>query len=580
MIICLTFKKIHIKMTCLILLISLAVIVPATGFSQGGKDTINYTSTCVNSTISFGSPVFDSLPFPEKVIWNFGDPASGIYNGSGAKQPKHIYATPGVYTIKLTVVNNKTDTVRIQGPITVVTPMNYNFGPDIFLCEGQTTLLNAPIISGALYTWNDDSTSHTDTLRVSKSGVYAVSIDGCGVNDSLGVYISSTPSIELGKDHIMCDSANLLLNAATQNGQYTWLLNGSLLAFTGDQLLTHAPGGTYVSIVTVPGCGVFKDTVSITYSSPLAPSFSIGPDTLLCPKQKYTITARLAGASAFDWSSGSTDSAITITQPDTYWVFVTQNGKCQVTDTVLVSYRGNRQLDFHDTAICQGSTLSLDANFGEGTYNWQAIPAQRDDQNQTGQATYFVYRPGTYAVTAQVGQCLYKDTLTVQFDDSLKVRMATDTILCNGEKFWLEVKGNADTYAWQDSTRSASYQVSQTGTYTVVAQNGCRKDTLTTKVTMVSCACQLLLPNAFTPDGNGINDSFRPLHACEMSGFQMAIYDRFGNRVFQTSDTDKGWDGSFNGRKVPPGTFIWMVHYINTSTKQPVFRKGSVLVIR
>ncbi|MBN9380426.1 MAG: gliding motility-associated C-terminal domain-containing protein [Chitinophagaceae bacterium] len=556
------------------------IVLPAHGFAQAAaKDTIHYTSTCAGATITFGSPVFDSIFFPSSVKWHFGDPASGYYDSSTAKEPKHVYAAPGSYNVTLTVKNG-TDIIQIQKTVKIVPPMAYNFGPDIFLCSGKDTVLTAPAVAGATYLWNDDSATTTSTLKVSKTGVYTVSIDGCGVSDSLGVFFSDTPRLDLGKDHVMCDSANLLLNAASQNGQYTWSLNGTVLPVTEGQLLTHYPGGNYAVVVDVPGCGIYRDAVSITYASPLKPPFSLGPDTLLCPKEVYTLTASLSGATGYDWSTGSSASSIRISGPGTYWVFVTYNGGCQVTDTVLVRYRGDRPLDFHDTAICKGSTLSLNADFGVGQYNWEAIPPQRDDQNQTGQATYFVYRPGTYAVTATVGQCVYKDTLTVRIDDSLKVSMIKDTTLCNGEDFWLQVNGNADSLIWQDGAVSASYKVEQSGIYTVVAKNGCGKDTLRATVNLTACACQLLLPNAFTPDGNGRNDIFRPLHACEMKDFQMAIYDRFGELVFRSSSPGVGWDGTFGGHKVPSGSFIWMVHYFNTITKQPVLRKGTVLVIR
>ena len=78
-------------------------------------------------------------------------------------------------------------------------------------------------------------------------------------------------------------------------------------------------------------------------------------------------------------------------------------------DTVDVNYRDDKTLNFHDTAICQGTTLILDADFGTGTYNWVADPPQRNDQNQTGQSTYYVYNPGLYKVIASIGQlCLYR----------------------------------------------------------------------------------------------------------------------------------------------------------------------------
>ena len=556
-----------------------AALLPAHGLAQAAKDTINYTSTCAGATITFGSPVFDSIFFPSSVKWHFGDPSSGYYDSSTAKAPKHMYAVPGSYNVTLTV-RNGTDIIQMQKTLKIVAPMAYSFGSDIFLCDGKDTVLTAPAVAGAAYLWNDDSATATPTLRISKTGVYTVSIDGCGVSDSVGVFFSDTPRLDLGKDHVMCDSANLMLNAASQNGQYTWLLNGSVLPVTEGQVVTHYPGGTYVAIVDVPGCGTYRDTARITYASPVEPSFSLGPDTLLCPKAVYTLTANLSGATAYEWSTESSASSIRITGGGTYWAFVTYNGQCQVTDTVIVRYRGDRTLDFHDTAICKGSTLSLDADFGVGQYNWEAIPAQRDDQNQTGQATYFVYRPGTYAVMAMVGQCVYKDTLTVRFDDSLKVSMIKDTTLCNGEDFRLQVNGNADSLIWQDGAVTSSYKVETSGLYTVVAKNGCGTDTLQATVNLAACSCQLLLPNAFTPDGNGYNDTFRPLHACEMRDFQMAIYDRFGELIFRSSSPEFGWDGNFGGHKVPSGSFVWMVHYFNTSTKQSVFRKGTVMVIR
>jgi gliding motility-associated-like protein len=568
-----------IKRILAILIVSATALVSPFHAQAAGKDSISFSSTCVNTTISFGSPIFDSLPFPSSVSWNFGDPGSGIYNTAATQQPRHAFTTTGQYPILLKVVNGS-DTVLIRDTINIVTPMAYNFGPDIFLCGSQDTVIAAPIVPGAIYTWNDDSTTHTDTLRVTVSGVYTVNINGCGVSDSIGVFISSKPAIDLGKNHVLCAGENIELNASTQNGHYTWILNNDTLAFQQSQLPVQPPGGIYQSVVTVPGCGVYKDTVSITFAKPDAPSFYLGPDTLLCPKQPFTLNASVPGATAYDWSTGATDSLISITDAGLYWAFVSISGQCQVVDSVQVNYRGDKKLDFHDTAICQGSTLSLDADFGVGQYNWQAIPPQRDDQNQTGQSTYFVYKPGTYSITATVGICVYMDTLTVSFNDSLKVKMAGDTSLCNGEDYWLQVQGNANTYAWQDSSMGSSFHVTQSGVYRVVAQNACNKDTLTATVDFSACSCNLLLPNAFTPDGDGRNDNFRALHACRMSDYQMAIYDRYGDMVFHTTDPEKGWDGTFRGAKSPAGSYVWAVHFINTDTKQPVFKKGIVMLLR
>ncbi len=543
-------------------------------------DTMSYSSTCVNAPIVFASPLLDALYQPY-IKWHFSDPASGYNDSSAANTPQHVFTSTGQYPIELDVWTAATDTIKIRDTITIVQPMNFNFGPDIYVCgKLPDTLLQGPVVPGATYTWNDADTTHTDTVRINQSGIYTVAINGCGVTDSIGVFASDTPRIDLGKDHVMCDSANLQLLAASQNASYTWLLDGTALPDTGDQLITHYPGGTYVVRATVPGCGLYSDTVQITYAQPMRPPLDLGPDTLLCPNQIDTLNASLAGATAYRWGDGSTDSTLVVSGPGDYYVFVTYQQQCQVTDSVLVTYRNDKPLDFHDTAICKGSTLVLDANFGEGTYHWTATPPQRNDQDQSGQSTYYVYEPGKYTVLAQVGQCVYTDSLTVTFDDSLRVAMLKDTTLCNGEDFWLTVSGNADTLIWQDGSMGSGYKPTASGSYTVIAANGCGRDTLTAIVDFTACSCQLWLPNAFTPDGNGHNDTFRPLHACEMTNFELDIYNRYGELVFRSFNTDEAWDGRFRGTKMPAGAYVWTAKYFSAETKQPVFRKGTVLLIR
>lgn len=546
-------------------------------------DSIFYSSSCINTTITFGSTLFDSLPFPSYIFWDFGDPGAGLYNHAGVQQPTHIYTTAGKYYISVIVVNSGTkDTVVIKDSITISTPMAYNFGPDIYLCGKQDTLLSAPVVAGAKYVWNNTPPADTtDTLRVIVSGVYTVSINGCNVTDSIGVFISDSPKIWLGKDHVMCDSDNLVLNASTQNGLYTWTLNGVTLPNNTGQLETFAPGGIYTVTANVPGCGTYADTVSITYSAPQKPPFNLGPDTLLCPKQVLPLNASIKGATAFDWSTGSKDSLIEVTQPGNYFVFVTYQNQCQVTDSVLVSYRDDDSLAFHDTSICQGGFLVLDADFGQGTYLWTANPPQRGDQNQSGQATYYVYAPGEYTVVAQVGQCIYKDSLKVSFDDSLHVYLPKDTSACNGSDFKLQLKGNADTVTWQDGTQSFTYPIPQPGgTYTAIAKNGCGADTLTAVVTFGECACNLIMPNAFTPNDDGFNDVLRPLNYCKMSYYHLDIYNRYGIQVYSADSPDSGWDGTYNRQPAFPGNYVWVVRYTNAGLTNTVTKKGNVVLIR
>jgi gliding motility-associated-like protein len=555
---------------------------------------ILHSTTCAGSTVIFNSNVFENAPFPDSIKWNFGDAASGLLNSAnGIQQPTHVYSTPGTYIVTLHVVDPGAGTINLTDTITFVTPIAYNFGPDIFLCgDTSTHLLTAPIIPNATYLWNDDSATTKPTLLVRKTGTYTVKIDGCEVTDTIGVFLTNEPKLDLGRDHVLCSGEQLTLSAANENATYQWFLNGTLLPANQAQLPVVAPGGQYIANIDVGGCGNFRDTVNITFSSTLAPLFNLGPDTLLCPKEIFRLTANVSGASAYNWGSKGLDindwvnynigsaATLTITNPGRYWAFV-NIGQCEVVDTMIVRYRGDKQLNFNDTALCQGNTLILDADFGTGTYKWESIPAQRDDQNNTNQSTYYVYKPGFYTVTAAVGQCIFKDSLHVVFNDTLQLAMPKDTALCQGETFIIKpVVTNATDYTWQNGSKDLQFSATTSGQYRIIAVNGCGRDTANMNIVFDPCPCVLTLPNAFTPNGDGVNDNFRPLHACDMEKYTMTIFNRYGEIIFVTKDPLQGWDGTIKGKKLNMGGYVWVVTYTQSSKGQAINKTGSMLLLR
>jgi gliding motility-associated-like protein len=555
---------------------------------------ILHSSTCVGSTIIFDSNLFEVAPFPNQVLWNFGDPSSGLLNtANGIQQPTHSFNTTGTYIITLKVVDAGAGNITITDTINIVTPVAYNFGADIFLC-GDTAVytLTAPTVAGAKYLWNDDSATTKPILTVTKTGNYTVQINGCEVTDTVGIFFSREATLDLGKDHVICAGENVSLIAANENASYEWKLNGAVMNFTQSQLPLVAPGGQYIANIDVPGCGKYTDTVNITFSNTPAAAFNLGPDTLLCPKQIFTLTANVSGASGYVWNSKGlytldavnynigNDANLQVSKSGRYWAFVKIANQCEIVDTVFVKYRGNKELNFNDTAICQGTTLLLDADFGTGEYKWDAIPKQRNDQNNTNQSTYYVYSPGLFTVTAKVGQCIFTDSLRVQINDSLKISLGKDTTLCTGEMYSIIPTANTLDYKWQDSTTTTTYTPTKTGVYKIVAVNGCGKDTAQVKITFNNCPCALLLPNAFTPNGDGLNDVFKPIHACDMENFSMIIYNRYGELVFSSNNPLQGWDAKIKGKTLNQGNYVWSVKYTKPSTREVIQKQGSVLILR
>lgn len=557
--------------------------------------SITHSTTCAGTVVEFNSNVFEAAPFPNQVNWNFGDPGSGILNtANGILQPTHIYNTPGIYVVTLHVEDGGAGTIDLTDTLSIVVPVVHNFGPDVFLCgDTGTHILNAPIVANAQYEWNDDTATTGPVLAVKESGTYTVKINGCAVTDTIGVFFTREPNPDLGRDHLMCQGEQITLNAASENSTYQWLLNGVNLNFNQSQLPVTAPGGQYIVNINAMGCGSYSDTVNINFNNYAAPAFDLGPDTLLCPREVFTLMANAAGATSYAWSSKgldindavnyniSIDSFITIRNEGRYWAFVTIAKQCEVVDTVIVRYRGNKQLNFNDTALCRGNSLVLDADFGTGIYKWEAFPPQREDQNNTNQSTYYIYNPGFFTVTALVGHCVFRDSLNVYFNDSLKLTLPRDTVLCRGEIFIIRpVVQNTSEYTWQDGTKTPVYTATQTGLYSIVAENGCGRDTARMNISFEPCPCSLLLPNAFTPNGDGLNDNFRPLHACDMENYSMTIFNTYGERIYFSRDPLQGWDGKLKGKLLNMGNYVWSVMYTRPSTGQQIQKQGNILLLR
>ena len=104
-------------------------------------------------------------------------------------------------------------------------------------------------------------------------------------------------------------------------------------------------------------------------------------------------------------------------------------------------------------------------------------------------------------------------------------------------------------------------------------------DTAYRKITAVP-GCLIAVPSAFTPNGDGLNDYLYPLNAYKAKNLEFKVYNRYGQLVFETTDWTIKWDGTINGQKQDPGTYVWMLQYTNGNTGKKVAKKGTVVLIR
>jgi gliding motility-associated-like protein len=234
---------------------------------------------------------------------------------------------------------------------------------------------------------------------------------------------------------------------------------------------------------------------------------------------------------------------------------------------------------FEDT-FCEGSTMSQMAiaygGTGELSVSWQTPkgikqgPEYKIDSVLQDDA-------GMYKVKIV-------DQLNCMVTDSIEVKVIAipvsgietqnDTIFFN-EKFHLEANPGYYIYIWSTGENTNYMDGTEQGSYQLIikTEEGCSD---TTHYMLVNTAVELQMPNAFTPNADGINDCFKPLLDIEkVRHFNMLIYNRWGQRIFETNDPSKGWDA----RNVPAGIYNWHIIYSNR-LGVPFQLRGSVALIK
>lgn len=235
-----------------------------------------------------------------------------------------------------------------------------------------------------------------------------------------------------------------------------------------------------------------------------------------------------------------------------------------------------------DTSVCKGGKAQLRANGGIN-YVWSPATGLSDPTLSNPIASPLSNT--RYYVTANVpGGCRAKDSVLISLLPSPTVVTSPDLSVCLGGSATISATG-ASKYVWIPSAGLAdptlsiqNVSPSQTTQYTVEGRdnNGC-SDTGFVKV-VVAKEARIYIPNAFTPNGDGINDCFRIPNAEGSTRFELAIFNRFGERVFYSRDPLSCWDGRYNGKEQGAAAFAYYLKMQNGCGD--VFKKGTLVLVK
>jgi gliding motility-associated-like protein len=457
----------------------------------------------------------------------------------------------------------------------IVAPQNptLELGTDTTLCPGDSIQLNAGA-GYSTYQWNTGATD--STIWISKAGKYFVTVDNtCGepLSDTIEISMSIVPPLSSGPDASVCTGTTFQRLASDGFATYQWknlptqsvVSNSRLL----EQVLTNNAGFA-LAATNADGCSRY-DTLSIQVLS--ARNFSLGPNQNICTGDTTTFTAPENYAS-YLWNTGATTYSINAWQPGQYILAVTDTNGCSTADTVLIAtvFALPQPALGPDKQLCAGSTMLLNpGNFTR--YQWHDGSTQ-SNFNASTNGTYFVQ-------VWDANNCTAADTLriTALLPVPADFLNTTDS-LCQYEKLTLQTEDTFLSYLWSNGSTQPTLLVERPGSYAlrVTDQNNCT-GTDTVHVIQKTCMEGVYIPSAFTPNNDAVNDIFRPLVFGVVIRYEFSVYNRYGERMYTTNETIKGWDGTWKGKAMPANTYAWMCSYELQGGEAKVER-GMVTLIR
>jgi gliding motility-associated-like protein len=155
------------------------------------------------------------------------------------------------------------------------------------------------------------------------------------------------------------------------------------------------------------------------------------------------------------------------------------------------------------------------------------------------------------------------------------VSLGADRNIC-GEETILLYPGRFENYLWQDGSADSAFLVTSAGTYSVTVSNAC--GSAGDAIVIQKSSCDIYFPTGFTPNGDGLNDQFKILNAQGLQSYELKVYNRFCEVVFKTTDTAKGWDGTFKNKTAETGAYAWQCIYQKSGVQNVL--KGSVVLLR
>ena len=353
--------------------------------------------------------------------------------------------------------------------------------------------------------------------------------------------------------------------------------------------------GSYLYRLTAVETSNIGSTVCRTASKPISITINAIPATTasvnspLCAGANLVLTA--TGGGQYQWtgpgSFTSTSATVSVNnvqpvQSGKYYVTVTSAGGCMTKDSVMVTVDPAPMAAAGPAIsnICEGADVQLTASGGI-RYQWQPATGLSSPDidspiaSPTDTVNYLVVVYNEYS-------CSDTAMVTVNVTPKPYANAGPDKSIIAGNATQLEGAAEGGDYSWapllnMNNAQSLNPEVtpplSTDYILSVVSKLGCGTVTDTMHVFVYK---DIFVPNAFTPNRDGTNDSWNIPALSAMPNFEVRVFNRYGQIVFHTHNTNRGWNGQFNGTDQPTGTYVYLINIDNGKR----ILKGPLMLIR
>lgn len=488
-------------------------------------------------------------------------------------EPSLMAAAGSTVAVTCNGGNDGTITINASGGLP---PYQYSI-------DGGATWQPGPVFSVAMGSYNiivRDANNCTTPVAASVSEPPVLTASSVNVNAS-------------------CNGGNdgsITITAAGGNsGGYQYSIDGS--NFFPSNVFNVAPGNYTVTVRDNLGCTTsFPATVGLSNNLTFTPQ----TDPVICEGSSAQLNL-VSNATVYSWTPSTGLSNPNIANPvanptaTTQYTVTATLDRCSITDVVVVNVNPAPIPDAGPAGfICYGQTYQLQGSGGV-QYSWSPSTYLNNTTlpNPTANAANTITY--TLSILADVNGCpsLVTDDVTVDVTPPIKIyTYPSDTIAYPGDQIMLKAVStvpSANIFSW-----SPPLNLDNPGIFNPVVTAGNIGDSLVYKVTASSIAgCigeayvrlrvykgpDLYVPNAFTPNGDGRNETFYPFPVGIKAINYFRVYNRWGQLVFSSNTLYKGWDGMIGGTKQPTGTYVWMGQGVDKNNKL-ITRQGTVTLIR